>query len=82
MPDEVTNISEVKTTSDGIVKISVETYNDLLKAANRPTTINRTQIIKTAEMAAKDYRILGGTFMGAGGFLFIVGAFLYRVGSA
>jgi hypothetical protein len=81
MAEEVTNINEVKTTSDGIVKISVETYNDLLKAANRPTTINRTQVVKTAEMVARDYRIWGGTFMGAGGFLFIVGACLYRAGS-
>lgn len=81
MAEEVTNINEVKQTSDGIVKISVETYNDLLKAANRPTTINRTQIVKTAEMAAKDYRIWGGTFMGAGGFLFVLGALLYKAGS-
>jgi len=80
MADEVTNINEVKTTSDGTVKISVETYNDLLRAANRPPVINRTEIVRTAEMAAQDYRIWGGTLMGLGGMLFVVGAFLYRAG--
>ena len=80
MPDEVTNISEVKTTSDGTVKISVEKYNELLRAAARPTVINRTEIIKTAEMAAKDYRVWGCTFMGLGAAMFSVGAILYRIG--
>ena len=31
MPEEVTNVSEIKTSSDGSVKISVEKYNELLK---------------------------------------------------
>ena len=80
MPDEVTNINEVKTTSDGTVSISVETYNDLLKAANKPPVINRTQIVKTAEMVAKDYQVWGISLMGLGGPMFVVGAFLYKVG--
>jgi hypothetical protein len=81
MPDEVTNISEVKTTSDGSVKISIETYNDLLtRAAAKPPVINRTTVIKTAEMASKEYRIWGGTFMGLGGTMFVVGVFLYKAG--
>lgn len=80
MPEEVTNISEVKTASDGTVKISVEKYEELLRKAARPTTINRTQVIKTAEMAAREYRIWGGSLMGVGGALFSVGAFLYSKG--
>lgn len=80
MSEEVTNINEVKTTSDGTVKISVEKYNEMLRLANRPQTINKTQVIKTAEMLAKEYRMWGGALMGLGGSLFVVGAFLYRAG--
>jgi hypothetical protein len=81
MPDEVTNISEVRTTSDGHVTISVETYNDLLaKAVAKPPVITRTTVIKTAEMASKEYRVWGGTFMGIGAAMFIVGASIYRAG--
>lgn len=98
MPDEVTNISEVRTTSDGHVTISVETYNDLVnkiadqkgsisslnqrlrEAQNQPPVINRTTVIKTAEMASKEYRMWGGTFMGIGAAMFIVGASIYRAG--
>lgn len=80
MADEVTNINEVKTTSDGSVKISVETYNRLLDAANKPPVINRTQVIKTAEMLAKEYQIWGATLMGLGGPMFVVGAFLFKAG--
>lgn len=80
MPEEVTNINEVKTTSDGFVKISVESYNNLLKASNRPPVINRTQVIKTPEMLAKEYRIWGSTLMGLGASMFVVGASLFRAG--
>jgi hypothetical protein len=81
MPDEVTNISEVKTSSDGSVKISVETYNDLIaKATAKPPVINRTTVIKTAEIAAKEYRMWGGALMGLGAAMFTVGAFLYKAG--
>jgi|tagenome__1003787_1003787.scaffolds.fasta_scaffold19846860_1 hypothetical protein len=83
MPDEVTNTSsnEVKTTSDGTVKISVEKYNELLeKAATKPPVINRTEVIKTPEMLAAEYRMWGGGFMGVGGSMFIIGMFLYKVG--
>lgn len=80
MPDEVTNINEVKKSSDGSVKISVEKYEQLLQAAAKPTTINRTEVIKTAEMVARDYRIWGGSFMGLGAAIFTVGVFLYRAG--
>jgi len=81
MPEEVTNINEVKRSSDGSVKISVETYNDLLaKAVAKPAQINRTTVIKTAEMAAKEYRVWGGSLMGIGATIFVVGAAIYRAG--
>jgi len=81
MPDEVTNISEIKTVSDGSVSISVETYNDLLaKAVAKPPVINRTTVVKTAEMAAREYRVWGGSLMGLGATIFVVGASLYRAG--
>jgi hypothetical protein len=81
MPEEVTNINEVKRSSDGSVKISVETYNDLLaKAVAKPAQINRTTVIKTAEMAAKEYRVWGGSLMGIGATMFVVGAAIYRAG--
>jgi hypothetical protein len=81
MPDEVTNINEIKTSSDGSVKISVETYNDLLaKAVAKPAVINRTTVIKTAEMASKEYRMWGGSLMGIGATMFAVGVRLYRAG--
>jgi hypothetical protein len=31
-------------------------------------------------MAAREYRLWGGTFMGLGAAMFTVGAFLYRAG--
>jgi hypothetical protein len=80
MAEEVTNLHEVKTASDGSVKISVEKYEELLRKSTRPTTINRSEVIKTAEMAARDYRMWGGSFMGLGASMFIVGAFLYKAG--
>jgi hypothetical protein len=80
MPEEVTNISEVKTSSDGTVKLSIETYNDLVAKANKPPTINRTTVVKTAEIAAEEFRVWGATFMGLGATLFTVGVFLYRKG--
>jgi hypothetical protein len=91
MPDEVTNISEVKTSSDGSVKISIEKYEELIKKIadqkgvinslnQRPPVINRTTINKTAEMAAKEYRMWGGSLMGIGATMFVIGAALYRAG--
>jgi hypothetical protein len=80
MPEEVSNINEVKTSSDGNVKISIETYNDLIAKANKPPVINRTTVVKTPEMAAKEYRVLGGTLMGLAAPLFTVGAALYKIG--
>jgi hypothetical protein len=81
MPDETTTINEVKTTSDGSVKISVEKYEELLaKSAAKPPVINRTTVIKTAEIAAKEYRLWGGTLMGMGVAMIAAGAVLYNAG--
>lgn len=81
MPEEVTNINEVKTTSDGDVKISLEKYNELVKAAAaKPPVINHTQVIRTPEMLAKEYRLWGGTLMGLGASMFAVGVLLYKNG--
>lgn len=81
MADEVSSINEVKTTSDGTVKISVEKYNELLeKAAVKPPVINRTTVNKTAEMLAKETRMWGGGLMGLGASLFVIGACVYKAG--
>lgn len=80
MAEEVTHINEVKSTSDGRVDISVEKYNELLRLANKPQTINRTQVVKTAEIAAKEYRVWGVGLMGLGGAIFTIGAVVYRAG--
>ena len=81
MSEEVTNVSESKTTSDGNVKISVEKYNELLeKAAAKPPVINRTTVQKTDEMLAKESRLWGGSLMGFGASMFAVGAGLFKSG--
>lgn len=85
MADEATTttVNAVKTASDGTVKIAVERYNELLeKAAEKPPVINKTVINKTAEMVAQDHRVWGGTFMGVGAALFVVGALRYKAGKA
>jgi hypothetical protein len=100
MSDEVisTTTEAVKKTSDGMVKITVEKYNELVekiadqkgsisrlndrlqKALNEPPVIHRTVVEKTAEMAAQDNRVWGGTLMGLGAASFVVGAFRYKAG--
>lgn len=99
MAEEFTNVSEVKTLSDGSVNISIEKYNNLIETISsqkgsikkiseqlsrlqsEPPVINRTTVIKTAEMAAKEYRVWGGTLMGLGVTMFAVGLRLYKAGS-
>ena len=38
------------------------------KAAAKPPVINRTTVIKTEEMIAKEFRVWGGSLMGLGAF--------------
>lgn len=81
MPEEASTTTETKVTSDGSVKISVEAYNDLLKrAATKPPVINRTNVVKTDEMLAKESKLWGGSLMGVGASLFAVGAGLFKSG--
>lgn len=81
MPEEASKISEIKTTSDGTVQISVEMYNDLReRAARKAPIINQTTVIKTEEMIAKELRMWGGGLMGLGASLFGIGAVLYKAG--
>jgi len=52
----------------------------LNQARSEPSVINRTIVEKTPEMAAQDNRMWGGTLMGAGVAMFIVGALRFRAG--
>jgi hypothetical protein len=98
MAEATEKIESVKTSSDGMVKITIEKYNEMLeeisekngsiedlrrrltRAVNEPPIINRTNVIKTAEMVAEENRMWGNTFMGVGGAMFIVGALRRRKG--
>src|SRR4051812_34813042 len=98
MPDEIITSSEIKTASDGNVKISVERYNELVEKVasqkgsisrlsdqlsqlrNEPPMVNRTTVIKTGAMVAGENRMWGGTLMGVGASMFIVGLFRYKAG--
>jgi hypothetical protein len=83
MPDETTTTNTVKTASDGTVKIAIEKYNELLeKAAAKPPVINRTTVIKTAEMLAKEHQAWGVSFMGLGAGMFVVGVLRFMAGRA
>lgn len=64
-------------------KGSISRLNQLLtKARNEPPVINRTVVQKTAEMAAQDNRVWGGTLMGLGASMFVVGAIRFVAGKA
>jgi FtsZ-binding cell division protein ZapB len=57
--------------------------NRLRESLNRlqnepPVMINRTVVNKTDEMLSQEHRAWGGTFMGLGASLFVVGALRYR----
>jgi len=87
MADEVSTTTETKVTSDGSVKISVESYNELLaKAAEKPPVVNHVinrvvkEVHKTPEMLAEEKRLWGGSLMGLGASVFTVGAALFKSG--
>ena len=64
-----------------VQKSSISNLNaQLNKIRNEPPVINRTTIIKTDEMVAREQRIWGGTLMGFGVSMFIVGGFIYKAG--
>lgn len=54
----------------------------LYEARNAPPVINRTVVNKTAEMLAQEHRVWGGTLMGLGASLFVVGALRYKIGKS
>jgi hypothetical protein len=56
--------------------------DQLYEARNAPPVINRRVVNKTAEMLAQEHRAWGGTFMGLGATLFVVGAFRYKTGKS
>lgn len=61
MAEEVTNT--VKTSSDGMVKITLEKYQELLELAQaKPPVIHRT-VHRTPEIQAKDNVQLGATVL-------------------
>lgn len=83
MGNESIDTHTVKTSSDGTVKLALEVYNELLeKAATKPPVINRTTVIKTAEMVAQEHRVWGGMAMGLGVCLFAIGAVRFKLGSS
>jgi len=62
-------------------KVSISGLNQqITRLRNEPPVINRTVVNKTAEMAAQDNRVWGGTLMGLGASMFVVGAFRYMAG--
>lgn len=64
-------------------KSTMDTLKErLYEARTKPPVINRTVVEKTAEMAAQDNRIWGGTLMGLGASLFVVGALRYKAGKS
>lgn len=54
--------------------------DSLRQARNEPPVINRTVVEKTSEMLAKENRAWGGTLMGLGASMFVVGVFRFRAG--
>lgn len=62
-------------------KGSINSLRDqLTKLRNEPPVINRTIVEKTAEMAAQDNRVWGGTLMGLGASMFAVGVVRFWAG--
>ena len=62
-------------------KSSISRLNERLnRALSEPPVINRTVVNKTAEMLAKEHQAWGGTFMGLGASMFVVGALRYKAG--
>lgn len=64
-------------------KGSISSLRDQLnKLRDEPPVVNRTVVNKTPEMVAEEHRVWGGSLMGLGATLFIVGAFRYRAGKS
>lgn len=72
MADEIS--TTVKTTSDGMVKITLEKYQLLAQAAEKPPVIHRT-VHRTPEVQARDNTIVGLSFIAVGAALVGVGTY-------
>jgi hypothetical protein len=80
MAEEVS--TTVKSVSDGMVKISVEAYQDLLtKAAEKPPIVHR-HVNRTIDIVAADNKMIGGSLMGFGVALLVIGGAIYLKGRA
>jgi Ethanolamine utilization protein EutJ (predicted chaperonin) len=81
MAEEVTTSETVKKTSDGMVKISLEKYEELNRKANEPKVYpNYTTVQKTAAMQAADNKMYGCLWMGGGVSMVLIGAIQFAVG--
>lgn len=80
--DQQTTTEIVKQNSSGTVKISVETYQDLLaKAAEKAPIIHNT-VQKTQQMVATDNKVWGGIILSVGVGLSVLGTALHLLGRA
>lgn len=78
MSEEVTNI--VKKVSNGMVKIPLEQYQELIeKAAEKAPVVYRT-VQKTPEMVANENKMWGAVFLSGGIFFSVLGGVMHTVG--
>lgn len=81
MGEEITTSETVKQTSDGMVKISLEKYEELNRLANEPKVYpSYTSITKTPAMRAADNQMYGALLMGGGLCMTLVGGIQLLVG--
>lgn len=87
MPESTETTEIVKNTSDGMVKITIEKYEDLMKkAAEKPPIVrqevvrNVTKVVKTPEIQAQDNIVAGYSLMTGGGCVFVIGLALFLKG--
>lgn len=87
LSDGTVNIS-IEKYEDLLEKIAtkegrISSLNEMLNRARaEPPIINRTVIEKTPEMLAAEHRAWGGSLMGLGVSLFVVGAIRYKLGKS
>lgn len=74
--ETVTNVSK----SDGMVKITIEHYQQLMEKAREKAPIVYNTIQKTPEVSASENKAWGVTFIGLGVAFLAVGAIRLRTG--
>ena len=80
MAEETISTETVKKTSDGMVKISLEKYEELTAKAAEPKSYYPTYVQKTAEQAANDMIAMGAVSMGGGAVLLVAGGIMVLKG--